>query len=309
MKLAAQHAARVFVRGRIRRKPRRSPSFWTPAGMRWRNAPRRAPMPFRRRSLPTVSHVWLPQFHLHVGRTGPAGGRLHQISQVPAPATTISWRSFSERRTSPPIVRMQSVRETSSTLFRPYQDVPVPHRVASGLRKSLTVKHVYRASPGAGKTVSYVAGTPQHAIPRVHTRGGASDKLVEGRTMLSRRLQQMIALDLPTSWRIGQHGLHVRPARPEAGGGATITGRAPELVWRAYPGDTMTAQAEVLARGLTTEPRSLPPAPASSVNWQMQGGPATPLLTLDPATMDRLAEDVIRRVERRVRIERERRGV
>jgi hypothetical protein len=33
------------------------------------------------------------------------------------------------------------------------------------------------------------------------------------------------------------------------------------------------------------------------------------MTTLDPGMMDRLTDDVIRRVERRVRIERERRGI
>jgi len=36
---------------------------------------------------------------------------------------------------------------------------------------------------------------------------------------------------------------------------------------------------------------------------------ATPVTKLDPALMDRLANDVIRRIEQRVRIERERRGL
>jgi hypothetical protein len=37
--------------------------------------------------------------------------------------------------------------------------------------------------------------------------------------------------------------------------------------------------------------------------------PVTPAIKIDSALMDRLAEDVIRRVERRARIERERRGL
>jgi hypothetical protein len=36
---------------------------------------------------------------------------------------------------------------------------------------------------------------------------------------------------------------------------------------------------------------------------------AVRLASLDPALVDRLADDVIRRVERRLRIERERRGI
>jgi hypothetical protein len=36
---------------------------------------------------------------------------------------------------------------------------------------------------------------------------------------------------------------------------------------------------------------------------------AAPVATLDPSVMDRLADDVIRRVEQRIRIERERRGL
>jgi hypothetical protein len=48
---------------------------------------------------------------------------------------------------------------------------------------------------------------------------------------------------------------------------------------------------------------------AVDVARAIEAAAAIPITKLDPALMDRLANDVIRRVEQRVRIERERRGL
>lgn len=92
------------------------------------------------------------------------------------------------------------------------------------------------------------------------------------------------------------------------------TVRAPELVWRRMPersesgaASTRAASSAVswsadVARGpgrafaVQTAPALLEPA-------------AVKAAVLDPAVLDRVTDDVIRRVERRVRIERERRGL
>lgn len=88
-----------------------------------------------------------------------------------------------------------------------------------------------------------------------------------------------------------------------------------ELVWRrAVPPAAGIAGDERQAdpRELTHQPlgRSLPgQATASGVPHSFGRAPAAPALTIDSALMDRLADDVIRRVERRERIERARRGL
>jgi hypothetical protein len=96
---------------------------------------------------------------------------------------------------------------------------------------------------------------------------------------------------------------------------AVILARMPELTWRTPQRQLGEAEAPVVtsAKALAAafperthaamsaaQAAASPPAPAAA-----KPGAAA----LDRAQMDRLAEDVIRRVERRVRIERERRGL
>lgn len=90
--------------------------------------------------------------------------------------------------------------------------------------------------------------------------------------------------------------------------------RSLELVWRATqqsPGDAghkgvsadVAGPSQRADGGSSAEPRALKaPARAERV-------PAAPVTSLDPGLVDRLTDDVIRRVERRLRIERERRGL
>ena len=90
--------------------------------------------------------------------------------------------------------------------------------------------------------------------------------------------------------------------------------RTPKLVWRNQAvGQTKdiaesacedTAHTSMLMSQVSTARSTAPAAPLLSVK-------KTPLgpMVIDPALVDRIAEDVIRRVERHVRIERERRGV
>jgi hypothetical protein len=84
--------------------------------------------------------------------------------------------------------------------------------------------------------------------------------------------------------------------------------RAPDLIWRKEAGEPPAVAAEPLAQvfapsagGLAAPAAPLPVASPEGIAGQRQR-------MLDAALMDRLAEDVIGRVEKRIRIERERRG-
>lgn len=89
----------------------------------------------------------------------------------------------------------------------------------------------------------------------------------------------------------------------------------PELVWRALVAGAVGALEErsrVNAR-LEVPPQSpqikFPRAVTQARASAPQGKDDVRSMLLDPALVDRLADDVIRRVERRIRIERERRGI
>jgi hypothetical protein len=102
---------------------------------------------------------------------------------------------------------------------------------------------------------------------------------------------------------------------PKHGVSEVSVNRGLDLVWRgpmaiapaAFDGAAPQHSVTALA-ALST---SMDPAPAAAT---AQDAPrrerdALRALALDPAVADRLADDVIRRVERRIRIERERRGI
>jgi hypothetical protein len=82
--------------------------------------------------------------------------------------------------------------------------------------------------------------------------------------------------------------------------------RSPELVWRTReptPADTFEP--------LHAQANNLPPArPTPEPTVEIKLPPeAQTTQRLDPALVDRVADDVIRRIDRRLRIERERRGL
>jgi hypothetical protein len=89
--------------------------------------------------------------------------------------------------------------------------------------------------------------------------------------------------------------------------------RSPEIVWRARAGRPSEAvdfsNAEARPALVTSIARSAPErAAAPVVQYSSTDRAIVRATALDPALVDRLAEDVIRRLERHVRIERERRG-
>jgi hypothetical protein len=81
------------------------------------------------------------------------------------------------------------------------------------------------------------------------------------------------------------------------------------LVWRT---ESSTFAADAVERSISaaTSPVATFVTPATA-HFERSSATAetAPSRVLDPALMDRLAEDVMGRVERRIRIERERRGV
>lgn len=88
------------------------------------------------------------------------------------------------------------------------------------------------------------------------------------------------------------------------------------LIWRAAPTDQPTPREEIQDDMRMSASESLPATasarattPATVTVTASQARDAVRANLLDPAMADRLADDVIRRVEKRIRIERERRGL
>lgn len=85
--------------------------------------------------------------------------------------------------------------------------------------------------------------------------------------------------------------------------------RAPDMVWRKETEEQSAGTPEQWARAVAA---SVPAtsAPAAPISWPApEAVEALRPRLLDSALIDRVAENVIGRVEKRIRIERERRGM
>jgi hypothetical protein len=91
------------------------------------------------------------------------------------------------------------------------------------------------------------------------------------------------------------------PPRPAH---ATSPRRAPRLVWRAPPADEPAPAASLAA---PRPPTASPPPSAVFASTQVISPPSAPPAA--PLDMTRLVDEVMRRLDQRVRSERQRRGV
>jgi hypothetical protein len=116
-----------------------------------------------------------------------------------------------------------------------------------------------------------------------------------------------------------QHDIPVQPGNPEPPARsmhAEFFSAAPELIWRKVPSPRLEAVEHAVAleqrlagkeaAAVAARPAAVPAPPKPEI---LIARKPTALSDLEPSFVDRLADDVIRRVERRARIERERRGL
>jgi hypothetical protein len=310
--LSARLAARRLLHRRwSARTPR---TAWRPVVLRWRHRwMRHSGEPGRRPGVP-ILNLWRMELHLHFGlhpverprhvsrrvATSPALGRhARRLDLTPAKAIA---------RAGSPGPALGAASRGSSTAQEGVLAVPAlaHERGVTALprvRPAASVDSPPARSREAGRaggprTVGHLARAPQR-----DTRSITGRRLVLASEMLMRHRRLVTSIGGTAAPR-GSSA--VSPVR---------WGRLPDLVWseprRAVadataktPRTTVAASVARSSGGPASarESTSEPQAPAARVT-------ATPITTLDPALVDRLADDVIRRVERRVRIERERRGI
>jgi hypothetical protein len=308
MKLSACIAAKQFGR-RVWKHPRRQRTPLRPLALRWRRLPR--PVAARVVQPPhSASNTWFSQVHLHLGWLAAVNNRFRQFPPQ-APSTAPSARSF---------------RETLSVSRSLRPDIPGPstgHRLplAAGARIVFR-RNVFRLFDGMPITARQamrrrIAPTPDAPVNSIARRMRVAD--------LAHR-RGAIKVDAPVRQRPAASGLRSLAWARSTPRGRTLDApavvrservriaKAPvELVWRAQhsvasgasDGMMVVSGSMALATPAAVS-RSPVPAAASRVTSESEKARPAPL---DPMLVDRLAEDVIRRVERRVRIERERRGI
>lgn len=315
---------RLLTMTRLRRRKAILPSTmaqsfprWLPVALHWKPASRRAPPTAPRAQ--TVSQLHFMATHLHAQLQVLAGGiltrtiacaRAHaspdSIFRTLAGSAPLPWRRGAQRDVlkTPPMGSSAREPRASSPGIR----APIALRSASGHEATphpafLTLPELRRA--GAEQPVSRgLHGRPLLATPKstAPSSGARLDRL------------------WPRAARVEQ-GHFVAAQRQDSEPPLRMTpapafSRAPELIWRKDPasrgdGARDAASSEPLVAGR--------PPTATAADTTVAQSPSQPerppspkpvsLSDLEPSFVDRLAEDVIRRVERRARIERERRGL
>ena len=180
------------------------------------------------------------------------------------------------------VVAVSSARFPRPTIGSPVAS-PTRHRLPRFLtsRRPMAIRTAVtneRHRPATARLPS-----PEPALPPLHRRTAAVEDAL-GRRRHSSPLHSPLARGEELLWRRA-----ARAATPSAAGDPDSD--APPPVARSAP-------------------RSFPPREASAEPSASALRPAPrPLTQLDPALFDRLADDVIRRIEKRARIERDRRGL
>lgn len=291
-------------------------AWWLPLALRWRRARRRARTHAVRGTSRVASPVafWLAHVHLHLSLT--ANDRRRSAPRACGPAARK--REVPQTR---PFRPLAIIRNASASTPRP-----------AGSRRSHELQPIAVAGrrfdePGSVAAFVAVEAKPPllagRAAPHAESPGIGPAVAVHRETVAKRSSSKPIArraapvtrervvgpvvssrlrTAMPSPSDDPKHALQ-RPIR-----------RPPELVWPAaarLPAQAAGEQSHVNPSPSSTRavPRSGTPAEGSGGETRDSVRTALQPRDLDPALLDRLTDDVIRRVERRVRIERERRGM
>ena len=277
---------------------------WKPLSLVWRKPRRFFPLAVAPTPAIGVHQFCSPRFHLHFNF---AISRSRLERHIAAPAlsvTTIIWRRLDARLTSMlPVVRALSSTEWRSTAHRIQCERVTQQRT---IRESAftEVKRTYRnarlAARAADGALPFRLANSTVLVSRARTPASARH--------IRNPATAPFGLELKAA-HPRQHNPTPLPASVRIAGASSAPFRSPELVWRA---DAEARTIEAVERHMNAAAAFAPTPPAAPTLASQHAPAAVETLqprALDPALIDRVAEDVIGRVERRIRIERERRGV
>jgi hypothetical protein len=301
MKVAARIAAKNFLRRFVRHG--RSARPWSPEALRWRRARPRRNAQMHRVGPPFVAQ-WFTQFHMHFAI---AAASVRERAEK-----TRSIHHFAMERRS---VRLIVDRPSASSVVI----LPLPDRPRASLVHRIVVQraHSHREMMLRQSTLhlsfrraerTTVTNLEFRQEPATRTTPHAA---IEARGK-AHSPPRPIAPVPPAIARAHRKTL-VRTAREPEARPQLPPIRTPELAWRKPERSSPEAEpdrvSETAMRSFAQRPDTSFSNPPPQTAWQTQSVASGRPLALDSATVDRLAEDVIRRVERHIRIERERRGV
>jgi hypothetical protein len=315
---AAGLAARRFARATPRSQPRGRQS-WRAVMLRWRRArPALAGTGPERQRANFAGVVWQPQWHLHFIEQATHRGNRARAGRAPSFTTLRELRTTfvdRERRASGNSTR--SYERTAPRLRG--RQAPDQRDAKAGARRSMV---------GVASEIVFTrAAGPSRLSPLGRTIA-ANPRLVsddERRPVRLGAVREFAALERRRP--VGEQSAAFVTARRTTlaplvawrSADATLASRArvapsAQMSWRAAQA---SPSGDVEVFGPTRAARSAPEEPSAVDNARvMASSPQAPnaslpvqMKDLDPRVIDRLTDDVIRRVERRARIERERRGV
>ncbi len=316
MALAACIAALRFVSRRGSGRGQREGRL--PVALRWRRERRRLEKGKvgATRAAAAVGAAWRPQLHLHFDARvsvhplrgpSPRSGPAAPIREARRLVLERHWLSV---RLTPHAARPRQANASSGAL-RP--DSPPSRKVRA-------TEPVAARSPGLpfGRVIqARVAYRPPRPLGHpaqdgVHagTSSGQRARPLAARTMIRQRGPEVV----PTRGRaIGN--TDPRPMSAKKPSQAQPGHPPPALVWRRARQNSTEATGEVTRPDAPPFPRHAA-APSSEGQDAAPGAPARTersaalqVTNLDPGLLERLTDSVVRQVERRVRIERERRGI
>ncbi len=345
--LAARAAASRFAprRGKAR-GPR---DAWPPIALRWRHKRRRLDSVRARCAVTAARAVWLSQFHLHFSacvRERARGGALPRF--LAATAThherrTVLNHHWTSLRAATLAVHIRpayrSPHAQAGKVLAPKAHVSAPAAARSfrpridrrerarsvalpGFPAATATRHERRTVlnhhwMSLRATTLAVHTRPAYRSPRAQAgKVSALKAYASAPAAAHSYLPSIRPRELAASRRFPLAPGHAVPRhRHESAAPRVPLGLPNELVWRAVPRPPREIAVDGPRPDLAAPSHR---APARSFPGQ-EAAPETParaaraaalqITNLDPALLDRLADDVIRRVERRVRIERERRGL
>lgn len=296
LRMQACGAAKAFSRRRMGRKSRRRRMPWVPIALRWRRVVAMAVrVPGRTGALRSAMRLVCrstTNLHMHLQvNAAPAqqGGarttpRLHDASRRAlhaAPVEMSRQSSLSDARANAGKAIMSKPQSTTAIL-RPSTRVA---SVTMSARATPVKRHISIAKMQLGQRAS-ASSMPEAHVPVVGRPGAL--------------------LMLPRSLRAPQIARFVASSQSKPI--CAFATRSPDLVWctRAPP----QVDIDRPPHAQTSTPTALQ-APGHKVELETLPDARAILRTqtIDPAFVDHVADDVIRRIDRRLRIERERRGL
>ena len=312
MRLRASIAASRFAaRSRNGRGPR---DPWHALALRWRQRRGGRPSMAIGRAPVAVSNLWLPQFHLHFGpeprewRHPKAPRGRTPMARVYEATRIVLNQYWTTRRAAAPVVQSRGRQRTGRGGGASPFPVRTIHALVPVRARAAWSPRVASRAPSTAPSVR--ARLFQRTVNIV--RHVASDERASSFKSRKRVRQPWLQMLRP---RILAQSIAAPNPSLEGASSNMIPRRSPDLAWRTA--SRLGAMSTAGEGPRTSVQTSSLREPAQAIDAQATPGaaarrperaPALQISDLAPALVDRLTDDVIRRVERRVRIERERRG-